>query len=189
MPLISTLANASARGYRTFGAAGEINSYESIQTVLVGSGGTSSVDFTSIPSTYKHLQIRFITNHASNQDLYMRFNGDTTGANYTRHYLYGTGSAAAAGANVSDGRLSIGYTSTSANIFGGGVTDVLDYTSTNKNKTIRSLAGFDGNGSGLIVLYSGLWSKTPEAITSISIFPNSGNINQYSSFALYGIKG
>ena len=165
------------------------NSYESIQTVLVGSGGTSSVDFTSIPSTFKHLQIRFITNNASNQDLLLRFNGDTTGANYTRHYLFGTGTAAGAGGNVSDGRLSIGYTSTSANIFGGGVTDVLDYTSTNKNKTIRSLAGFDGNGSGLVVLYSGLWSKTPEAITSISIFAGAGNINQHSSFALYGIKG
>ena len=119
----------------------------------------------------------------------MRFNGDTTGANYTRHYLYGDGSSAGAGGNVSDGQLSIGYTSTSANIFGGGIVDVLDYTSTSKNKTIRSLAGYDANGSGLVVLYSGLWSKTPEAITSISIFSSSGNLNQNSQFALYGIKG
>jgi hypothetical protein len=135
------------------------------------------------------LQIRFISNNASNQNIFMRFNGDTTGGNYTRHYLYGDGSSAASGGNVSDGQLSIGYTSTSANIFGGGVVDVLDYTSTSKNKTIRSLAGYDANGSGLIVLYSGLWSKTPEAITSISIYAGAGNINQYSQFALYGIKG
>ena len=164
-------------------------SYESISTVTVGAGGSSSVSFSSIPSTFKHLQIRFISNNASNQNIFMRFNGDTTGGNYTRHYLYGDGSSAASGGNVSDGQLSIGYTSTSANIFGGGVVDVLDYTSTSKNKTIRSLAGYDANGSGLIVLYSGLWSKTPEAITSISIYAGAGNINQYSQFALYGIKG
>lgn len=165
------------------------NSFESIATVSVGAGGSSSISFSSIPSTYKHLQIRFISNNASNQNVFLRFNGDTTGANYTRHYLYGDGSSAAAGGNVSDGQLSIGYTSTAANIFGGGVVDVLDYTSTSKNKTIRSLAGYDANGSGLVVLYSGLWSKTPEAITSISIYAGSGNINQYSQFALYGIKG
>jgi hypothetical protein len=134
------------------------------------------------------LQVRFSVNNASNQDLYLQFNGDTTSTNYTRHYLYGTGSAAASGANTSDGRLSIGYTSTTANIFGAGVVDVLDYASSNKNKTIRSLAGFDGNGSGLVVLYSGLWSKTPEAVTSISIFAGAGNMNQYSSFALYGVR-
>jgi hypothetical protein len=164
-------------------------SYESIATVTVGAGGTSSINFSSIPSTFKHLQIRLLTKNASSNDLYLQFNGDTTSGNYTRHYLFGTGTAAGSGGNVSDGRLSIGYTSTTGSIFGAAVTDVLDYTSTNKNKTIRSLAGFDGNGSGLVVLYSGLWSKTPEAVTSISIFAGAGNINEYSQAALYGIKG
>ena len=164
-------------------------SYESISTVTVGAGGSSSISFSSIPSTYKHLQIRFSANNASNQNIFLRFNGDTTGANYTRHYLYGDGSSAASGGNVSDGQLSIGYTSLAANVFGAGIVDILNYASTSINKTIRSLAGYDQNGSGLVVLYSGVWSKTPEAITSISIYSTSSNINQYSHFALYGIKG
>ena len=35
-------------------------SYESIATVTVGSGGAANVEFTSIPGTYTHLQIRML---------------------------------------------------------------------------------------------------------------------------------
>jgi hypothetical protein len=73
--------------------------------------------------------------------------------------------------------------------FGGFIVDILDYTSTNKNKTIRCLCGFDANGSGNLGLVSGLWRNSGSAITSLELFPQSGVIAQYSSFALYGIKG
>ena len=163
-------------------------SYESIATQLVGAGGASSITFSSIPSTYKHLQIRFIANNASAQDIYIRFNSDT-GSNYWRHYLYGQGSAVTASADaVANDKVSIGYTSTTSGIFGNGVCDVLDYQNTNKYKTTRSLCGYDANGSGYVVLFSGLWSSTA-AVNSITAFPTSGNFNQNSQFALYGIKG
>ena len=42
------------------GVAPVTSSYESIATVSVGSGGQSSIVFSSIPSTYKHLQLRAI---------------------------------------------------------------------------------------------------------------------------------
>jgi hypothetical protein len=64
----------------------------------------------------------------------------------------------------------------------------LDYTNTNKNKTARSLWGYDANGSGYVGLYSGLWRNT-SAINRIDYVPASGTFPQYSSFALYGIKG
>ena len=170
------------------GAPASTTSYESISTVTVGSGGASSVSFSSIPSTYKHLQVRFIANDSAATDIYVRFNGDT-GSNYWRHYLYGQGTAATAGADAAaNDKVSIGFTSTSAGYFGGGVVDILDYQNTNKNKTTRSLCGYDANGSGYVVLFSGLWSSTA-AISSMNIFPTSGNFNQYSTFALYGIKG
>ena len=163
-------------------------SYESIATQSVGAGGASSITFSSIPSTYKHLQIRFIANNASQQDIYVRFNSDT-GSNYWRHYLYGNGTTAVAAADAAaNDKLSLGFTSTSASIFGNGIMDILDYTNTSKNKTTRSLCGYDANGSGYVVLFSGLWSSTA-AINSITAFPTSGNFNQYSQFALYGIKG
>ena len=172
------------------GVAASTNSFESISTVTVGAGGVSSVSFSSIPSTYKHLQIRFIARGLSGGAIYTQFNGDT-GANYSSHYLSGDGSATAAGAQTSTSNPLIirnGGISTTANIFSAGVVDVLDYANTSKNKTIRSLGGQDLNGSGVIEFDSNAWYST-SAITSITMTQNGSGFAQYSSFALYGIKG
>lgn len=173
------------------------NSYESIATVLVGSGGSSPITFTSIPSTYKHLQIRLLaqTNRAASVDsLQLNFNSDT-GSNYSWHTVQGDGSNANAlgfatqtYARIGDG--TIGGATGSGGQFGAGVIDILDYASTNKNKTIRGLTGVDENGAGRVGLGSGLWQNSSTAISSISIAPQAGTLFlQYSSFALYGIKG
>jgi len=171
------------------------NSYESIATVTVGSGGTATVSFTSIPATYTHLQIRAIarTDRANAQGDYLKFNmnSDTT-ANYSAHELSGYNSTPAAGANTSVSFEVINRwagTSQAANTFGGGVIDILDYANTNKYKTTRSLAGWDDNTQGSLHFNSSLWMST-SAITSIAITAGGGtSIDQYSSFALYGIKG
>jgi hypothetical protein len=164
------------------------SSYESIATVNVGSGGAANVQFTSIPSTYKHLQVRAIAYASSGGNIQGQFNSDT-GTNYVRHYMYGDGASAVGGADTSINYVNFGYVPSSSNYFSAAVTDILDYTSTSKNKTIRTFTGYDANGSGLVVVYSGLWFATPTAITSINLTPQSGTFSQYSSFALYGIKG
>lgn len=166
--------------------------YESIATVSVGSGGSSTVTFSSIPSTYKHLQIRGIANNGessgyNNQAL--QFNGDTS-SNYSVHYLAGNGASATSSVQTSGTKINdiFRIPPTSSSVFGAFIIDILDYTSTSKAKTIRSLNGGDSNGSGWVGLHSGLWYKTPEAITSITFLSSSGNFGQNSHFALYGIK-
>jgi hypothetical protein len=77
-------------------------------------------------------------------------------------------------------------TSAAASIFGAGIVDILDYANTNKYKTLRALAGVDFNGSGRVGLTSGLWQST-SAINAITL--EGSSFVQYSSFALYGIKG
>jgi len=63
--------------------------FESIATVTVGSGGAASIEFASIPSTFQHLQIRFMgLLSSSNQGVWVRFNDDSA-ANYSCHLLYG----------------------------------------------------------------------------------------------------
>ena len=174
------------------GAGGGVTAtdYESIATVTVGAGGSVSIDFTSISSAYTHLQLRGINrNETANNTFRLRFNSDS-GTNYSRHYLIGDGASAstAAGANTPD--IGIGVIATSSNgssIFSGFVIDILDYANTSKYKTVRSLGGYDANGSGYITLTSGAWRNT-SAITSITLLSESGDQNQYSSFALYGIK-
>ena len=195
MPLISTLASASARGYGMFGGAPVVpNSYESIQTVTVGSGGAANVEFTTIPSTYKHLQVRWIARASSNgfndSTLFIRFNSDTTTVCHN-HFLIGDGSSASTGNQSNTGNINIGQTVTvavTANIFAAGVIDILDYQNTNKNKTVRHLLGFDYNGAGKAGMFSGSWGSTV-AIDTIRLASGSSQFEQYSQFALYGIKG
>jgi hypothetical protein len=158
------------------------NSYESIATVTVGSGGAANVEFTSIPGTYTHLQIRTIQRGGGSS---IQVNGDT-GTNYKRHYVYGNGSSVSAGTGGATDAMSITTYTNTANTFAGNVIDILDYTNTNKYKTFRVLCGVDEDGSGEMFLFSGLWLST-SAITSLKFIP--GTIAEYSQFALYGIKG
>ena len=176
------------------GIQGSLNagSFESIATVTVGSGGQSTITFSSIPSTYTHLQIRYIMRSDSGGYGKITFNSDTTGSNYYTHNLAGGGTSASgtsfAGSSYSAALFEVYGIITNANIFTGGVLDILDYTSTSKNKTFRVLEGYDTNGGGVVEVGSGLWSATPAAINRIDLAISSGAFQQYSQFALYGIK-
>lgn len=177
-------------------AAYDPGDFVSISTVTVGAGGSSSITFSSIPSTYQHLQIRGIARTTASQDresIKLTFNSDT-GANYSRHSLWGSGSTASAYGAASEAYILLtdfaAATATSS-IFGAAVTDVLDYTNSNKYKTVRSFGGVDLNAAITVYdgLNSGLWMNTA-AISTITLTPFSGsNFVQYSSFALYGIAG
>ena len=183
-PIIGILASSGAV------AAG--SAYESIATVSVGSGGASNIEFTSIPSTYKHLQIRALYRTArTGQTLDavgLYFNSDLTASNYRNHYLQADGGSATAGGDQS---TFLGYniaTNGTASAFDGSVIDILDYTSTSKNKVVRHLTGFDANGSGYLYFGSIFWNNTA-AISSIKLTSTYGTgFVQYTDFALYGIK-
>ena len=184
MPILGILASGAT-------AANAVGDYESISTVTVGSTPATEIVFSSIPQTYKHLQIRaFVRNNraATASNTYFRFNGDT-GSNYALHVLTGTGASATAGNGTSTNVMLSQDPSASftANCFGAQIYDIIDYTNTNKNKTVRVLSGYDGNGSGEVQLWSNLWMGT-NAVSSIRFFPNSGQYVQYTQFALYGVK-
>jgi hypothetical protein len=163
--------------------------YESIATTTVGAGGSSSVTFSSIPSTYTHLQIRYFGRNTTdnNAAVYMTINGDS-GSNYSWHQLFGSGSSLGTQALTSQTFMSVGQESSTASVFDAHVVDILDYANTNKNKTVRTLGGWEDNTQGRVFLRSGLWMNTA-AISSITLTPSSSNFAQYSSFALYGIEG
>jgi hypothetical protein len=175
-----------------------LGNMEAIAMIEVGSAGAANIEFTSIPDTYKHLQIRFLAKTvytASNQDgINVQYNG-ATGSSYNYHYLGGNGSGSGySGAGGSSAQtfmqtVSIAATSSNANVFGVGVIDILDYANTSKYKVQRGLGGVDQNGSGVVEMWSGLYLATT-AISSIKLYSYNGfNFSQYSSFALYGIKG
>jgi hypothetical protein len=165
---------------------------EPIATNLLGST-TASVTFSNIPQNYKHLQIRGLARGTTaDTSVLLRFqlNSDT-GSNYARHILTGDGSTAGAAVDASQtvgGIGNIAAATATASIFGVVVCDILDYANVYKFKTIRSLAGNDRNGAGVVGLFSSLWMNTA-AITSVSIFPAANSFDTNTRFSLYGIRG
>ena len=165
-----------------------VTNFESIATVTVGAGGAANIEFTSIPGTYQHLQVRFMIVASSTSAIAYRvqFNGDTA-SNYYTHRLRGNGaSVSAEGAGRSD--LPVGESTGSTSNARVCVLDILDYANTSKNTVIRTLYGVDNNGSGIVGIYSGLWSDT-SAITSMKFTnSNASNFAEHTTAALYGIK-
>jgi hypothetical protein len=187
MPILGVIASSTRQGLST-------NSYESIATYTLNSS-QSTVTFSSIPSTFKHLQVRISGKNTrtgeQSASIFFEVNGDTSNTNYTTHYMSTSGSTP-----TSFGRATGNYTGLSGispsadvtSIFGPMIYDFIDYTNTNKYKTIRCINGYDANGSGSLYLSSNLWLNT-NAISSILFSVPGFSWAQYSKFALYGIKG
>lgn len=196
MPLITL---QSAKGYG-FGAASSTaaGDYESIATVTLGSNSTRVI-MSSIPQTYKHLQIRLLsrsTRSVARESAWISFNGDYDAGSglYTTHIVTAN-ETSSGGANIvpTQGGLPIAVipaaNASSGSMFGGAVIDIFDYTSTNKLKVVKSLCGEEQNGTGTVRQVSGVWRNT-NAITSLAFDTQAGgDLVTYSSFAIYGIKG
>ena len=168
------------------------NSYESIATY---SGGSTSVTLSSIPSTYKHLQLRVFAKDSNGGGtgnvMQIRLNSDT-GSNYAYHDIEANGSSVSA-YGISTQTIIYGSVIASngsgASVYGTQIIDLLDYANTNKTKTLRIMGAYDNNGSGEIRYGSGLWNST-SAVTSITLTLNGGDtFSSGSQFSLYGIKG
>ena len=176
-------------------AAGGAGAYDLLETQVLSSSA-SSVTFTGLDSysDYKHLQIRLVgrvdTISTPSRNLFMKINGSTT--NYDFHYLQANGSSVSSGSfgrtepNILVGIDSLTGLSAPANAFGASIVDILDFSNTNKNTTVRS---FSGESGGRINLVSGLYNQTT-AVNSLEFFDSSTpQFVTGSRFSLYGIKG
>jgi hypothetical protein len=173
-------------------AAFQPTSFESIATIT-GTGSSGTITFSSIPSGYKHLQIRsnFFTSAYGTPAIRLQFNGDT-GANYANQRLF-TNSATVGANNVANGTnilLIGGSPDINSDYAISSIVDIHNYSSTTKNKTVRGISGTDGAAyfaAGNASLISGLYISL-SAISSITISLASLNFTTNSTFALYGIK-
>jgi hypothetical protein len=175
------------------GSGGVESDYELIETYVLGTA-QASVVFSGLgtySSTYKHLQIRYTSRgDVDSGTIFASFNG-VGGTSYAAHRLLADGSSVSSLASSSRANTFFGTNGSSdnsASIFAAGVIDILDFASTTKNKTTRSLSGLSGNAVRSAILTSGLFNSTA-AITSISLSGNLGNLVTGSRFSLYGIRG
>jgi hypothetical protein len=175
-----------------------LSSYESIATVTAA-GGETSLTFSSIPNTFKHLQIRGVgrnnTANTTADGIRIRMNASSA-TDYTYHNLIGNGSAVSATGSATGGTSGMFFESSvagggqTASCFGVIIFDLLDYASTTKYKTARVLSGVDTNAgttSNSLAVQSSLWIQTT-AVSSIVLISTSGQWAAGSTFALYGIK-
>lgn len=164
--------------------------FDALATVTVPSGGLSNITFAGIPAGYKHLQLRGIvktTNTGAGSNMIIRANSDTS-SNYTFHQLFADGASVGSNGSASTTFITANQApGTTANMVGVTVIDILDYANTSKNKTFRTLGGWDLNGSGNIQMRSGAWLST-SAITSLTCTIEGYNFGEYSQLALYGVK-
>jgi hypothetical protein len=192
MPILGIMASQiSGKLWQPDGA------YDSLATVTIGATGVSSVTFAGIPTGYKHLQIRATlkTGRATygNDGLYLKVN--EASSNYAFHYVLGDGASVPASGGGGQTQILIGWTGTNvSSAYGANIIDILDYSNITKNKTIRSLAGVDINGTisgfgGLVALHSGMYYGDTNAVTSLAFTSsNAANFQENSQFSLYGIK-
>jgi len=168
---------------------------------VTGNNSATSLTFSSIPTTYKALQIRGIAREVTGSGYgpgiaQLQFNGDT-GLNYADHTLTGAGGTVAATANPGWNHIhlprfiqgdAIAYTTAVGAI----IIDIIDYASTSKYKTVRTIGGQnannDSNGYNEIDLNSGLWRST-SAITSVTITDDRAlAFSSLTTFTLYGVS-
>jgi len=166
--------------------------FELISAVTVGSGGAATIDFTSIPSTYTDLCLKYSlrTSYSSNYiSAQVTFNGSSTGYSYRMVYGLGSGSGASAsgsGSSIDWSAYGTGTTATS-DTFGNGELYIPNYAGSS-NKSLSADSVSENNATQAITaLTAALWSNTA-AINRITLTGNGGNIAQYSTAYLYGVK-
>lgn len=163
--------------------------FTKIAAVTVGSGGASSIDFTSIPSTYTDLVIKVSArlNNASIIDsVGVKFNGSTS--SYSFKQLYGSGSAAGSQGAGTYPENYMNAANATASTFSNAEIYIPNYAGST-NKSLSADAVTENNATAAYAtLTAGLWSNTA-AITSINLASTVGNsFLQYSTAVLYGIK-
>jgi hypothetical protein len=185
MPLLTT---QSAKGYG-FGSGASVapisTSYVSLGSVKLASNQTS-VTFSSIPATYKHLQVRIFQQKSSggNDAILMHLNGDFTNGNYAYYSFLGDGTSTVQ--SLVDSAV-IG--SARSNGWNNTVITIPDYASTAKVKSYQSLSGSSSQTASAIFYVGTMWDNTA-AINAIRLTVSDGNpFITGSVFALYGIKG
>ena len=168
---------------------------DAIGSVVLTSNQTS-VTFSNVPSTYTHLQVRGTFLGNGTVTCYINLNSDSTSGNYSFHGIRRNTTVFNSYGTTSSTTFQIGTvwgaTATYPAIF---IADILDYTNTNKYKTMRCLSGVEDNGgsnSG-IEFNSAMWSKagsgtTSPIVTTVTVSINGSGALPGSQFSLYGVK-
>lgn len=165
--------------------------FTKIASATVGSGGASTITFSSIPSTYTDLVIltslRDTASGIANAGMRVIFNG--SGSGFSTRWVYGNGTTTFSTTD-SGSWIRIGQqpgSTAASNTFSNDTIYIPNYAGST-NKSLSADAVSENNTTeAYATLTAGLWSNTA-AINQVQIQSNSTAWAQYSSATLYGIK-
>jgi hypothetical protein len=164
------------------------NTFVKIASVTVGSGGAASIDFSSIPSTYTDLCL-LTSLRSSTTQAWAKLQINGSDSNFTSKSLEGYGSGTVESYSRTDNLnfITLGKSNYTSNTFSNSSLYFANYAgSTFKSISVDTVA--ENNGTeGLNILMAKLWSST-SAINQLTIVPQTGTLEQYSTATLYGIK-
>lgn len=192
MPLLETFANASRRGYTSGAAPDVLGDFELIQTITLAGDGV--MEFTSIPQTYKHLQLRGSyrdTAASTFGRFWMRLNGDASTVYSTNNFNQSGSAVTLVDAMRTSSNLGVGNSANS-----GWFTSITitfpNYTDTSYWQTVDVYYGSVSNTAGGSANpgYMGGSYGNNAAISSIRFTGTlNNNLASGSRLSLYGIKG
>ena len=187
MPILGSFAGISSKAYGL--TSNLVGDYFFIAKSDAPTAAVASLDFSSIPQNFTHLEIRMIVQNSAtlNQGIRMRFNGDSGATQYSQVYSYydQTNNTTTNTTGQSSGYAGEHTTTASGNACMS-VVQIQNYANTNifKNYTAYN---YKYGGTQYMAVIAGNY-KSGSAISSISIFPGASNFVQYSVAYLYGIK-
>lgn len=174
------------------------NTYTLIASSTAGAGGTTAFDFTSIPSTYTHLVLRW----SARQDLgavaasdFIYVNGSQV--SYKGRWAEGSGSGTSSytyTGNFTYANAEGDGANATSNTFANAEICIPNYAGS-VNKSFASISAMENNATTAYqVLGANLWSDTA-VINRVTISTSATNVTggaqkfvQYSTAYLYGIK-
>lgn len=170
------------------------NTYTFLSSTTVGSGGTSTISFTSIPQTYGDLVLvcSLRSNYAGVPEVTkLNFNNNSSSV-YSYETMRTDGGASATTAKTSNTSRILLYSqngdTATSNAFGLITVYIPSYTNSQNKSIIASGAAETDATYTYLGFQSGVWANTA-AITQIDLAPTLGtSFKQYSTAYLYGIK-
>lgn len=165
--------------------------YTLIASSTVGVGGTTAIDFTSIPGTYTDLKLVYSVRDdratVIPNNIQVTFNGSATG--YSERVAYGNGSTTASTSRTGTyfNFVYVNAAGSTASTFSNSELYIPNYAGS-INKSMSGDFGIENNGTGSInAMDAYLWSNTA-AITRVTLTVDGAyTFQQYSTAYLYGI--
>jgi len=156
--------------------------YTPLATVTLASSA-SSVTFSNIPATYRDLVLITSCSFQNNGSIQITLNSDT-GNNYSGIRSQGDGSATSSGTYSSNGQIAFQQINYSSNTRLTYVTNFMDYSATDKHKTVLTRNNGPANA---VAMETHRWANNA-AINRMLIQPGGGtNFLSGSTLSLYGI--